>query len=494
MTARIVLLPDEDGAEFGHRLTGWFDSLKPRDEKEIYLTERTAYFAWQMRRIVRAESAMLSEKARNGPFEDRLRLERENAELTQRLFRAPFGRPMACPYSPGADSHGDGTLARQFETNDHPQMLVLKLAATLLGCRWLLAQWSQLKGILDDGLGWGASDRFRAYRLLGMHPSHTCIEYRTVKLFQALEVLDERAGSLVSEFWNEVVTVDQLPGLEVDYQRQIARLQAPDREAACQYLLEVVARETAELEAKLKKHEATAELLAELEPHLRAFDHSPEGELMRRYSATCDKLFFRHMDEVHRRRVEKQARGEPAHLGGYYLPSPDWFQGIGGSEANPTSDDWGDCSDSDDSPEEEDSHDTHATGEPPIEELPAPRRDERGVRNEPNGGGLRHESDISGLRSEANGDGLRNEANGAGGPGTIQIGKTEVVSAIEQILANQPRPAISVGQRRDRGHGNAVNASRRERKRRDRSRRNAERAAGRRDSNGKRDGGRKTEN
>src|SRR5262249_21364510 len=160
------------------------------------------------------------------------------------------------------------------------------------------------------------------------------------------------------------------------------------------------------------------------------------------------------------------------HVGGYYLPSPDWFQGIGGSEANATSDDWADCSDSDDSPEEEESHATYATAEPPIGEVPAPRLDGSGLRNEPNG------------------DGLRNEANGAGGLGTIQIGKNEVLSVIEQILANQPRPAISVGQRHDRGHGNAVSASRRERKRRDRSRRNAERAAGRGESTGKPNGGR----
>src|SRR5262249_893492 len=157
------------------------------------------------------------------------------------------------------------------------------------------------------------------------------------------------------------------------------------------------------------------------------------------YSATCDKLFFRHMDEVYRRRAEKQARGEPAHVGGYYLPSPDWFRGIEGSEANAASDGWGDCGDPDDSPEGEDSLAT-SNGD-----------GERGLRNEPNGGGLRHESDISGLRNEPNGDGLRNEpngdglrneANGAGGAGTIQIGTSEVVTAIEQILANQPRPAI----------------------------------------------------
>ena len=49
-------------------------------------------------------------------------------------------------------------------------------------------------------------------------------------------------------------------------------------------------------------------LEAEMSPHLQAVDDSREGELLRRYEVTCERLFFRHMDEVYRRRAEKAAR------------------------------------------------------------------------------------------------------------------------------------------------------------------------------------------
>ena len=53
MTARIVLLPDEELADFREQMIGWFDSLKPRNQAEVFLTERVGYFAWQAGRTVR---------------------------------------------------------------------------------------------------------------------------------------------------------------------------------------------------------------------------------------------------------------------------------------------------------------------------------------------------------------------------------------------------------------------------------------------------------
>ena len=47
---------------------------------------------------------------------------------------------------------------------------------------------------------------------------------------------------------------------------------------------------------------------------------------MRRYEASCEKLFLRHLDELHKGRAEQRKSGEPAYRGGYYRPSPDWFQ------------------------------------------------------------------------------------------------------------------------------------------------------------------------
>jgi len=39
--------------------------------------------------------------------------------------------------------------------------------------------------------------------------------------------------------------------------------------------------------------------------------------------------FLRHLDELHKGRAEQRKAGEPAYRGGYYRPSPDWFQAPG---------------------------------------------------------------------------------------------------------------------------------------------------------------------
>ena len=326
MTARIVLLPDEELADFREQMIGWFDSLKPRNQAEVFLTERVGYFAWQAGRTVRAQSARLCVKAHTGASDKQSRLERETVELLQRLFRAPFGRPAACPYHNSADAQTAHAVTGEFDYADHPKRLVGQLEATLPGCKLLLDQWTELTNTLQQGLGWEAPERFRALRLLGMHPIDLFMNEKTARLFQALEVLDPRGGSLVAEFWNEVVTADALPDLLAQYQRKIGHGHAPDQEAARRHVLNFVRWETDRLERELQTHEQRCDLEADLSPHLKAVDDSREGELLRRYEVSCEKLFFRHMDEVYRRRAEKAKRGEPAHVGGYFRPSPTWFQ------------------------------------------------------------------------------------------------------------------------------------------------------------------------
>jgi hypothetical protein len=508
MTARIVLLPDEDLDDFRRRMSGWFDSLKPRNQAEVYLTERVGYFAWQTGRTVRAQSARLCVKAHTGASDKQSRLERETVELSQRLFRAPFGRPAACPYHHSADAQAAQAVTGEFDYADHPKRLVGQLEATLPGCKFLLDQWSDLETALEQGLGWEAPERFRALRMLGMHPIDSFMNERTARLFQALEVLDPRGGSLVREFWNEIVTADALPDLEAQYQRRIAHAPAPDQEAARQHILNVVRWETSRLELDLPMHERRAELEAEMSPHLQAVDDSREGELLRRYEATCEKLFFRHMDEVYRRRAEKAQRGEPAHAGGYFRPSPTWFQARKFREEVAAMADHDDCTDPCDADDERDLNGTpHGArsetqfpnskieirnskavvrNEPnDVGELP----DTQVLRNEPNEGGelpdtqvLRNEPNRVGERLEAHV--LRNEANGVGEAPVVQIRVSEMTAAVEEALASQPPPAITAGQRRDRSHGNAVIESRRGRKRRERNRQNAERAAAARANDG----------
>ena len=242
--------------------------------------------------------------------------------------------------------------------------------------------------------------------------------------------------------------------------------------------------------------------------HLNAVDQSREGELLRRYELSCEKLFFRHMDEVYRRRAEKSQRGEPAHTGGYFRPSADWFQEARESTKSQIR-----------NPKEE----GEESGESTKSEIRNPKKEgeESGVlaheENGPSsGGGASTKSQIrnpkkegeengasSGgehdLRNEPNGVGgapdvpvLRNEANGVGGtPDMLMLPRlTEMRAAVEQMLSGQLPTATVAGQRRDGGSTNAVAESPSCRKRRERNRRNAERSDARKNASGKT--GRKT--
>ena len=71
MTARVVLLPDEKPAEFRGCMTGYFDSLKPRNQLEIGQVEHIAYLKWQLDRSIRAvgpavRAGALRRRKRNG--------------------------------------------------------------------------------------------------------------------------------------------------------------------------------------------------------------------------------------------------------------------------------------------------------------------------------------------------------------------------------------------------------------------------------------------
>ena len=60
-TGRVVLLPDENPAEFRERMTGLFDSLRPRNQFEISLVERAFFVSWRLDRFVRAVGSAVPE-------------------------------------------------------------------------------------------------------------------------------------------------------------------------------------------------------------------------------------------------------------------------------------------------------------------------------------------------------------------------------------------------------------------------------------------------
>ena len=164
-------------------------------------------------------------------------------ELSGELFRAPNGRPTALPGGElpdaeagkacrGKQQHCGGRAARHASSGDS--------SPTRSASSWLLIEWNALLPPSERGEGWNASERFRARRLLGIHPMDAYLNDDLTSMLQACQTLDPTAGSMVGEVWNEVVSANDLPVLENQYQRLVEQKPAMDRDSAREHLIGVV--------------------------------------------------------------------------------------------------------------------------------------------------------------------------------------------------------------------------------------------------------------
>ena len=205
MTARVVMLPTENAAEFKDRMVGFFEEYRPRTPFQAFLAERTVYCSWQLDRAARARSARLCVRAHTEADDKVARVDLEVCELAQVLLRPRFGRPSANPYAEQRDCPTASEIEMgTFGDADPPALLVKRLEGSGAGCRWLSARWNELGAMLKDGMAWRGAERFRVYRLLGIHPADALITAKLTSLLQACTALDPDAGSLISEIWNEM--------------------------------------------------------------------------------------------------------------------------------------------------------------------------------------------------------------------------------------------------------------------------------------------------
>ena len=236
LTAKTVLLPEEDPAEFQQLLVGWFDSIRPQDKLEASLVERGAYSIWQLDRANRSEAAQLWLKADRHADDQENQVGKEVAGLVRKLLAPPNGRPAAFPGAQATDPEPDGSqTGGAIDFDDLPSELIRRLGTTGLGCQRLLGIWSELGASLEQE-GWQTAERYRALRLMGIHPSETYMTTELASILQACRAIDPGAGSLVGEVWNGFVARDALAALEASYERKIAHLPALDQGAARQYL------------------------------------------------------------------------------------------------------------------------------------------------------------------------------------------------------------------------------------------------------------------
>jgi hypothetical protein len=336
MTA-IALLPDEDPAAFDRRMVQWVQDYRPQNDGELFQAERAAYSAWLIQRSRRAQSARLAFRAQTALDEQQNREERESMELALRLFRLPGGGQAGAQ---GTCQKQDGPagvcLPGERDDAGHPALLVLGLEASEIGCRWLLDRWNELKAVIDDeGTAWQAPERFKAIRLLSLDTRDVMHAPAVIAVLQACQMLDPDAGGLVDAFWEELAAANAGRTPE-ELRMWVPEMSLPaDRAAARQELAEYVQAEIDRIEFKLKEHEQINELKEKYSAHDRAFDHSPEGERMRRYERTCNRYVDRYFSELFKRKSNNGGNGYAPAARAFTRPRTQVFHQTDGPSVSP---------------------------------------------------------------------------------------------------------------------------------------------------------------
>ncbi len=316
MTARTLVLPGEDPEALQHRLDGWNESLKPRNDLEQYLVERAVRVSWQLDRADRAEVARLTGLIRDDEFHDsHSQVSVEVVALGRRLFWDRRGPLELYPHFPLKDQLLAGKKPRTSfsglaEDPDDPTRLVIQLESSEAGCLWLLQQWAELREILDQDLLWQSIDRFKATRLLGRQPTDAADYSDVTTIYLACWVMHPQSNEIdpFQDVYNELLAGEAILFRQRLDGRVVEDYMPADKDEAKAKLLAIVTAAVDRLTILLKDHEDRAEAEAADRSARLAFDDSDEGERLRRYQIACGRSLNRCLDTLLKLRKAEEKR------------------------------------------------------------------------------------------------------------------------------------------------------------------------------------------
>jgi hypothetical protein len=300
LTAHLAILPDENKELFEYRMDEWKRIFGPRNGFEEHQVEKLVYLSWQLQRSWRAQSARLVFLAETADDDKWRKHELEVDELMVRLFRKPAAARTDGPQSERQGSDPHTSSPDSFDGPDHPAVLAGRLETYWMGCDSLRAHWTELAAIIETGGVWKAAERFKAVRLLGSHPSDVIVAPGLIDLLLACQALDPQAGDLV-----EQMVPGALAATRDEWKDQPDDVSPPMEESAARRVLLTIANaELERLSDLVEEHRNRAEFEQALAPHQLAFDHTPDGERMRRYETTSNNLFNRLYKEVDKKKAK----------------------------------------------------------------------------------------------------------------------------------------------------------------------------------------------
>jgi hypothetical protein len=301
LTAAVPVIPGEDPAVYEARLEAMIASLPPRNQVELDLLGRVAGTTWSLERASRAEAAQISHRIRNEAIERERREEDEAVALGQRLFWDARGPWQAYPHRPQTGGQTDTLTSRPQDPADAniPALQIVRLERTAAGCQWLLDRWAELRARLEPGEFWTGPDLFKAIRLLGKQPLDAIDDpdVTLICLASAKLLPDGKKTDPFATIKNELRVSGLCDGKD-EYnaysnelsKRSFGNLKPPDAGAAREALRELIDRQTSRLKIILARNQQAALADAAEARDRLAFDPSPEGEKLRRYSLSAARL------------------------------------------------------------------------------------------------------------------------------------------------------------------------------------------------------------
>jgi hypothetical protein len=293
----LVLMPDEDPAEYAALVDGLIAEHRPATPTEDILVRHLADLSWMIDRAKWHEGMLLHQQVSDAMTQaERDRQDRHAQAVTTLL---PVG-------SEAVRAYLGRTAALRLRT---------EVETTAEGCRRLLAVWQGLRATALAERPWDEEQTRHAFRLMDVGPD-TIDDPATLDFFVAHQVARNPTFRGYSpDNWNSGFLKTSFV-----WEAVAAALERRPTETAAAFALLVKAaeHEIARLEGVLTERERDGDLGANDTNHatvLPMFDTSTDGEKMRKYRASLSAELLRTLDALARQRRERSRLNKELAMG-----------------------------------------------------------------------------------------------------------------------------------------------------------------------------------
>ena len=302
----------EESLAYELRLTRWRKIADPRTDIEEFLVLIFVNLSFELERAGRAYEEQLRSSVESAVENEHLKVH----ELSKMLFDPPCGSGATSLYAlwPFVRSRMGTSSNSEAKDLHDPAVVVMMIEKTGAGCRHLRQIWTDLRGRLEPGVFWQALDRLRCIRMCGCNPVDALEDRRVAEIYVAAYALSQNDDHA----WVDLLSEMGKPALQ-NYRGRV-RLRYPDllypseRARGKKILIDLCEENIARLSAKIEMYDAKTRDKAEQTLARLGFDHSPEGERIRRCKTTCKRDFFKAIDVFKKIRSKRNSiaggRGE----------------------------------------------------------------------------------------------------------------------------------------------------------------------------------------